>query len=77
MKKEYLTNAKVLPPAVTTVLKAVIRLVEEVEASLPTALQTYVCLFTAHVDQTLLVGLFLATATSILISNYQSVLEPL
>ncbi len=52
-KKEYLTNAKVFPPAVTTALKAVIRLGEEVEASLPTALQTYVCLFTAHVDQTL------------------------
>lgn len=43
----------------------------------PTALQTCACLFTAHVDQTLSVGLFLATATSILISNYQSVLEPL
>lgn len=35
------------------------------EASLPTALQTHVCLVTVHVDQTLLAGLFVATAASI------------
>lgn len=32
--------------------------------------------FTVHVDQTLVVALFVATATSTLISNYQSVSEP-
>ena len=75
--QHYLTNAKDFSSwSHATALKAVTRLENKVEVSLPTALLTHVCSFTVYADRHSWWS-FLATATSTLIGNYQSVLETL